>query len=93
MRHVPFTVTAAGLGAGIYLGVVVTVLGLFMWLAILRTVPARIAAAIQYLQPVVGVAAAAVMFGDDLGLMFALGVALVLGGLALTVTNRRGEAG
>ncbi len=67
-------------------------MGLFMWLAILRTVPARIAAAIQYLQPVVGVAAAAVMFGDDLGLMFALGVGLVLGGLALTVTNRRGEA-
>lgn len=92
MWHVPFTVTATGLGAAAYLGVVVTVMGLFMWLAILRTVPARIAAAIQYLQPVVGVAAAAVMFGDDLGLMFALGVGLVLGGLALTVTNRRGEA-
>lgn len=92
MWHVPFTVTAVGLGAAVYLGVVVTVAGLFMWLAILRTVPARIAAAIQYLQPVVGVAAAAMMFGDELGLMFVLGVGLVLGGLALTVTNRRGAA-
>jgi drug/metabolite transporter (DMT)-like permease len=92
MWHVPLTMTATGLGAAVYLGVVVTVAGLFMWLAILRTVPARIAAAIQYLQPVVGVAAAAVMFGDDLGLMFVLGVCLVLGGLALTVTNRPGEA-
>ncbi|WP_366509878.1 DMT family transporter [Bosea sp. (in: a-proteobacteria)] len=92
MLHVPFAVTATGLGAAVYLGVIVTVAGLFMWLAILRTVPARIAAAIQYLQPVVGVAAAAAMFGDDLGLMFVIGVGLVLGGLALTVTNRRGEA-
>ena len=56
---------------------------------LLRTVPARIAAGIQYLQPVVGVAAAAVMFGDELGLFFVLGVLLVLGGLALTVTERR----
>lgn len=92
MLHVPFAVTATGLGAAVYLGVIVTVAGLFMWLAILRTVPARIAAAIQYLQPVVGVAAAAAIFGDDLGLMFVIGVGLVLGGLALTVTNRRGEA-
>lgn len=44
---------------------------------------------IQYLQPVVGVAVAAAMFGDRLGLLFALGVLLVLGGLALTVTPQR----
>lgn len=88
MWHVPFQMTAAGIGTAVYLGVVVTVLGLFLWLHLLRTVPARIAAGIQYLQPVVGVAAASVMFGDNLGLFFILGVALVLGGLALTVTTR-----
>lgn len=88
MWHVPFQMTATGLGTAVYLGVVVTVLGLFLWLHLLRTVPARIAAGIQYLQPVVGVAAASVMFGDNLGLFFILGVALVLGGLALTVTTR-----
>lgn len=88
MWHVPFQMTATGIGTAVYLGVVVTVLGLFLWLHLLRTVPARIAAGIQYLQPVVGVAAASVMFGDNLGLFFILGVALVLGGLALTVTTR-----
>jgi drug/metabolite transporter (DMT)-like permease len=88
--RVPFTVTPVGLAAAVYLGVVVTVAGLILWLWILRTVPARIAAGIQYLQPVVGVAAAAAMFGDALGPLFILGVALVLGGLALAVTDRRG---
>jgi hypothetical protein len=32
------------------------------------------------------------MFGDELGLFFVLGVLLVLGGLALTVTERRKAA-
>ncbi len=85
--HVPFEVTATGLATAVYLGLVVTVAGLFLWIHLLRTVPARIAAGIQYLQPVVGVAAASAMFGDQLGLLFVLGVLLVLGGLALTVTN------
>jgi O-acetylserine/cysteine efflux transporter len=92
MWHVPFEVTTTGLATAVYLGVVVTVAGLFLWLHLLRTVPARIAAGIQYLQPVVGVATAAVMFGDELGLFFVLGVLLVLGGLALTVTERRNAA-
>ena len=89
MWQVPFQANAAGIGAAVYLGVVVTVAGLFLWLHLLRTVPARIAAGVQYLQPVVGVAAASAMFGDNLGLLFILGVVLVLGGLALTVTSQR----
>lgn len=89
MWHVPLVVTAEAVGAALYLGVVVTVAGLFLWLNLLRVVPARIAAGIQYLQPVVGVAAAAAMFGDDLGLLFAIGVALVLAGLVLTMASRR----
>ncbi|KQK30955.1 hypothetical protein ARD30_11800 [Bosea thiooxidans] len=87
--HVPFTLSATGLASALYLGVMVTVAGLFLWLHLLRTVPARIAASIQYLQPIIGVAAAALMFGDDLGPLFLAGVALVLAGLTLTVTNRR----
>ena len=47
-------------------------------------VAARIAAGAQYLQPLVGVGASALMFGDALGLPFALGTALVLGGVILT---------
>jgi drug/metabolite transporter (DMT)-like permease len=67
----------------------VTVAGLFLWLHLLRTVPARVAASVQYLQPVFGIAASAALFGDRLGVWFAVGVVLILGGLALAVANRR----
>ncbi|APG93956.1 hypothetical protein [Sinorhizobium americanum] len=43
----------------------------------------------RYLQPVFGIAAASFLFGDQLGLMFAAGVVLILGGLALAVANKR----
>lgn len=89
MSRVSFEVTAVGIASAVYLGVMVTVAGLFLWLHLLRTVPTRIAASIQYLQPIVGVAAAAVMFGDALGPLFLIGVALVLIGLTLTVATRR----
>jgi len=66
----------------------VTVAGLFLWLHLLRTVPARVAASVQYLQPVFGIAASAAAFGDWLDPLFAAGVVLILGGLALAVANR-----
>lgn len=89
MWHAPVRITAQAVGVAAYLGVVVTVAGLFLWLHLLRTVPARVAASVQYLQPVVGIAAASAMFGDRLGLFFALGVILILGGLGLAVATRR----
>ena len=85
----PVDFTAEALWAAVYLGVAVAVVGLFLWLRLLRTVPARIAAGVQYLQPVVGVAASSAMFGDPLGPSFVPGVCLVLGGLALSMTSRR----
>jgi len=88
MWLVPIHISAQGIGAAAYLGLVVTVAGLFLWLHLLRTVPAGIAASVQYLQPVVGVAASAAMFGDKMGALFAVGVILVLGGLALTMAPR-----
>jgi drug/metabolite transporter (DMT)-like permease len=91
MSRVAFELTTVGVASAVYLGVMVTVAGLFLWLHLLRTVPARIAASIQYLQPIVGVGAAAAMFGDDLGPLFIVGVALVLAGLTLTVATRRKE--
>lgn len=89
MAHTPFQVTAQAMWAISYLGIIVSVAGLLLWLHLLRVVPARIAASVQYLQPVVGIAAASFLFGDRLGLMFAAGVLLILGGLALAVSNRR----
>jgi drug/metabolite transporter (DMT)-like permease len=88
MWRVPFHVTAEALGAAVYLGVVVSVAGLFLWLHLLRTVPARTAASVQYLQPVVGIAASSAMFGDKLGSLFVVGVILILGGLALSMASR-----
>jgi drug/metabolite transporter (DMT)-like permease len=88
MWHVPFHVTPVAAGAAAYLGLAVTVAGLFLWLNLLRTVPARMAAAVQYLQPVIGVTASAAIFGDRLGALFAAGVVLVVCGLALTMSSR-----
>lgn len=89
MAHEPMRVTTQAIWAIVYLGVMVTVAGLLLWLYLLRAVPARVAASVQYLQPVFGIAAASVLFGDRLGPMFAAGVVLILGGLALAVANRR----
>jgi drug/metabolite transporter (DMT)-like permease len=89
MSQTPIHITAEVLAIAAYLGVMVTAAGLFLWLHILRTVPARVAASVQYLQPVVGIAAASAMFGDRLGPFFAAGVLLILGGLALAVATRR----
>jgi drug/metabolite transporter (DMT)-like permease len=89
MARTPFEITAQAVWAVVYLGVFVTVAGLLLWLYILRIVPARVAAGVQYLQPVFGIATASFLFGDQLGLMFAAGVVLILGGLALAASNKR----
>jgi len=87
--HTSFQFTAQAVWVAAYLGIAVTVVGLFLWLHLLRVVPARVAASVQYLQPVFGIAASAALFGDKLGVSFAVGVALILGGLALAVANKR----
>ncbi len=88
LRRAPIHVTGAAVGAAVYLGVAVSVAGLFLWLHILKTVPTPVAASVQYLQPVFGIAAAAAIFGDRLGPSFAAGVVLILVGLALAVADR-----
>lgn len=89
MAHTPVHITMQAMRVVGYLGVMVTVAGLLLWLYLLRTVPARVAASVQYVQPVFGIAAASFLFGDRLGLMFVAGVVLILGGLALAVANKR----
>lgn len=85
----PFSVTPTAVLSALYLGLLVSATGLFLWLWLLRTVPARVAASVQFLQPVFGIGASAVMFGDLMGPLFAAGVVLVLIGVALSVTSRR----
>lgn len=83
LRRVPFHPSAIGIGVVLYLGVFTTVAGTWLWFTGMRRLPVRVAASTQYLQPLVGVAASAAMFGDPIGPLFGLGFAFVLGGLAL----------
>ncbi len=77
-----------GIGIVLYLGVLVTVAGVWVWLHTLRMLPARIAAGTQYLQPLIGVAAAAWLLGDPIGGSFGVGTVLVLIGIALSTLPR-----
>jgi drug/metabolite transporter (DMT)-like permease len=88
LKQAPVQFSAMGIGAAAYLGVFVTAAGLYMWLGLLRVVPARVAAAAQYLQPIFGIAAAAFVLGDRLGTAFVAGSMLVLSGLAITLSRR-----
>jgi O-acetylserine/cysteine efflux transporter len=88
ISRTPVQLTVQAILVAVYLGVIVAVAGLYLWLHLLRTVPARVAAGVQYLQPVFGIAASAVVFGDRLGPLFAAGVVLILGGLALAVASQ-----
>jgi len=83
LRNAVFRPSMSGLFAVLYLGVLTTVAGMWLWFTGMRRLPARVAASIQYLQPLVGVVASAAMFGDRIGPLFGLGVAAVLGGVAL----------
>ncbi|MGE5203405.1 MAG: DMT family transporter [Acidobacteriota bacterium] len=78
-----------GLGVVLYLALLVTVLGMWIWFWALARLPARVAASLQYLQPLVGVAASALLFAEPLGLWFALGTILVLAGIALSTLPAR----
>lgn len=89
MAHVEVRLTAQGFAIAAYLGVFVTAAGLYLWLYILRSVPAVVATTVQYLHPIIGIAVAAAMFGEHLGLLFAAGVVLILAGLVLVVAPRR----
>jgi O-acetylserine/cysteine efflux transporter len=84
LGHVPMRVTAAGIGVVLYLALFVTVAGLWVWFVALTRLPARIPAALQYIQPVVGVLASAALFGDRLDIWFWSGTGLVLAGIGLS---------
>lgn len=84
LGHAPVRVTGTGIAVVLYLGLLVTVAGLWVWFDALVRLPARIPAALQYLQPVVGVLASAALFGERLDPWFWAGTALVLAGIALS---------
>jgi O-acetylserine/cysteine efflux transporter len=75
-----------GIGVVLYLGLLVTVAGLWIWLHSLRALPVRIVAGTQYLQPLIGVSASAALFSEPIGPSFGVGTVLVFIGIALTAT-------
>jgi drug/metabolite transporter (DMT)-like permease len=89
MTAAPVHPTAASVLIIVYLGALVTVAGLWIWLETLRVVPARVAASSQFLQPLIGVGSSAWLLGEHVGLGFAAGAALVLAGIALAVLPGR----
>jgi O-acetylserine/cysteine efflux transporter len=84
LGHARVHATVQGVGVVLYLAVLVTVVGLWIWFGALTRLPARIVAALQYLQPLVGVGLAAALFGERLDAWFWAGTALVLAGVAGT---------
>lgn len=88
VSHTPFEITPQAVGAAAYLGLIASVAGLFLWLKILRDVPAGVAGSVQFLQPVFGIIASALIFGDSMGPLLIVGVALILAGLAITIRVR-----
>ena len=92
LLRAPPAVTWPGVAMVLFLGWLVSAAGLFVFLWTMQRVPARIAAGSQFLQPPIGVAASAWLFGDAIGGWFAIGAVLVLAGIALTAIPARPSA-
>ena len=92
LGHAAARITEVGVFVVFYLAVLVTVVGLVIWFSALNRLSASIAAILQYLQPIVGVAASAVLFGDPLGVRFGAGAGLVALGIALSTTGQARDA-
>jgi drug/metabolite transporter (DMT)-like permease len=85
----PYRGSVTSWALALYLGAFVSVAGSWIWFRSLARVPARIAGSLQYLQPLVGVALSAMLFGDRLDVWFAAGTILVFAGIALSSTPSR----
>ncbi|MCW1842204.1 DMT family transporter [Prosthecomicrobium hirschii] len=90
ISNTEFTIGPTAIASVVYLGLMVSVVGLFLWLWLLRTVPASVAASVQFLQPVFGIGASTALFGDSMAPLFIVGVVLVLSGVGLSMVKGRG---
>jgi drug/metabolite transporter (DMT)-like permease len=77
--------TAQGWALLAYLSVLVTFFGFSVWFWGLRALPASRAGALMFLQPVSGLALAAIVLGDQLTPTFMVGCVLVLAGVYVAV--------
>jgi O-acetylserine/cysteine efflux transporter len=78
-----------GVGAIAYLSFASTLFGFGIWGFLLRQYDATTVAPFSLLVPVVGMGAAWLLRGEQVGLQQAIAAALIIGGMACTVVRRR----
>lgn len=83
-------VTASGLWLAVLSGVVTSGLGYALWYAILPRLGAARAGVAQLTVPVIAALGGAALLAEPVSLRFALAAAVVLGGVALALTVKRG---
>ena len=79
----PPAIDARAVGGFLYLGLVATVLANLMWFRGLRRLPAAAVSLVGLLNPVAGTLIGIALAGEAFGLVQALGMLLVLGGILL----------
>lgn len=85
LRNIDLT----GVGAIGYLSFMATLFGFGIWGFLLRQYDASTVAPFSLLAPVVGMAAAWLLRGEQVGLQQAIAAVLIIGGMACTVIRRR----
>ena len=85
----PLNMTPTGAGLAVVSGAVTSGLGYALWYSLLPGLAPAIAAILQLCVPVIAVLGGVLLLGETVGLRFAAGAALVLGGVALSLARRR----
>ncbi|MEV0286209.1 EamA family transporter [Kribbella sp. NPDC050820] len=86
--HALATIDLSGIGAIGYLAYVATLFGFGVWGYLLRQYDASTVAPFSLLVPIVAMAAAWLLRGEEVGVQQAIATVLVIGGMACTVVRR-----
>ncbi len=86
------TVTWGTLAGVLYVGIVSTALAMYLWNLSLKLLPASQVSLLLFAQPVVGSLLGAFVLGEELGVGFAAGAALIGAGLLLSAGTGREAA-
>ena len=84
-----FEATAGTVGPLVYVGVVSSAVAFFAWNKAIALIGAARAGVVYYLQPVCVALLSYALLGEDLGLLGAACMALILGGVALASARGR----
>ncbi len=85
LRPQPLVMDGAGAALAILSGAVTSGLGYALWYRVLPAIPAATAATAMVAVPLIAVLGGVVFLGETVGLRFATGTAVVLGGILLSI--------